>query len=115
MVNTRLTPVRGNPARATSGRTAIDGRRIEYALRVDERKCRGAVLVLAYGTVEARPATGMAGRATCLIDSDPERILIAIKAHLDDPLHMAGGLALAPQRRARTTKVPRLSSVDGLA
>src|SRR5712691_10247725 len=56
----------------------------------------------------------MAGARPFLLDPDPDRVLIAVYAHLDHPLDVAGGLALLPQGSARTTEVPSLAARDGL-
>jgi len=56
----------------------------------------------------------VAGPAAGLLDADPHRVLVAIHAHLQHALDMAGGLALAPQLAARATVVPGLAGGDGL-
>ena len=48
-----------------------------------------------------------------LLDLDPDRVLVAIDAHLDDALGVAGRLALLPQRAARAAEVPGLAGGDG--
>ena len=50
-----------------------------------------------------------------LLDADPDRILIAIQAHLDHALGLTLGLAFSPQRMARPAEVPGLAARDGLA
>lgn len=55
----------------------------------------------------------MAG-GTSLFDDKFDRVLIAVGADFDDLLNVAGGLALAPERAARTRPVPRLACVYGL-
>ena len=51
-----------------------------------------------HGAVEARAPPGVAGARPGLLDLDPHGVLIAVDAHLDHALGVAGGLALAPQR-----------------
>src|SRR4029077_18551215 len=55
----------------------------------------------------------MAGAAH-LLDLDPDRVLVAIDAHLDDALGVARGLALPPQHAARAAEIPSLPGGDGL-
>src|SRR6516164_4400177 len=50
-----------------------------------------------HGAIKTRPSSGMAG-AGDLFDLDPNRVLVAIDAHVDDALRVAGGLAFFPQR-----------------
>ena len=64
--------------------------------------------------IEAGTPAGVTGGAG-LLDPDPDRILIAIGAHLHHALDMARGLALAPQRVAGAAEVPGFSTGDGLA
>src|SRR5262249_59450470 len=64
--------------------------------------------------VETGTPPGVAGRAD-LLDTDPDRILIAVGAHLDDALGVPGALALAPERVARAAEIPGLARGDGLA
>ena len=56
----------------------------------------------------------MAGGAG-LLNADPDRVLVAIGAHLDDTLDVTGGLALAPQRLAGAAEIPGFSARDRLA
>jgi hypothetical protein len=53
-----------------------------------------------HGAIETRAPPGVAGAGSHLLDLDPDRVLVAVDAHLDDTLHMAGTLALAPQALA---------------
>src|SRR5262245_44621455 len=55
----------------------------------------------------------MAGPRPFLLDLDPDRVLIAVDAHLHHALHVAGTLALAPERPARAAEVPGLPGRDG--
>ena len=50
-----------------------------------------------------------------LLDPDPDRILIAVQAHLDHALDLTGSFALSPQRVAGAAEVPGLATGDGLA
>jgi hypothetical protein len=54
----------------------------------------------------------MAG-AGDLFDFDPNRVLVAVDAHFDDALDVAGGLALFPERVTRAAKVPGLAGGNG--
>src|SRR5437016_4364768 len=56
----------------------------------------------------------MAGARALLLDLDPHRILVAVDAHLDEPLRVARGLAFAPQPLARAAVVPGLAARDRL-
>ena len=55
--------------------------------------------------------TGGAG----LLDPDPDRILIAIQAHLDHALGLTRRLTFSPQRVARPAEVPGVAARDRLA
>src|SRR6516225_11429663 len=63
--------------------------------------------------IETGAAPRMAG-AGDLFDLDPDGILVAIDAHLDHALRMSGGLALFPQRLARSAEIPNLAGRYGL-
>src|SRR5262249_39140134 len=65
-----------------------------------------------HGAIKTRPSSGMAG-AGDLFDLDPNRVLVAIDAHVDDALRVAGGLALFPQRVARATEIPSFAGGNG--
>src|SRR5262249_44953893 len=88
---------------------------IEYP-RVAEFELGSAQLVArrakGHRAVETGAAPGMTG-AGDLFDLDPHGILVAIDAHLDHALRMAGGLALFPQRLARSAEIPRLAGCNG--
>jgi len=60
---------------------------------------KAPAIAWAHRAVEAGPSAGVA-RSACLLDPDPDRVLIAIQAHLDHALDMAGSFAFAPQRVA---------------
>ena len=64
-------------------------------------------------TIEAGAPPGVARAGAALLDLHPHGILIAVDAHLDDALRVAGGLALAPERAARAAVVPGLAALDG--
>ena len=55
----------------------------------------------------------MAGALTDLLDSEQERILVAIDPNLDNALDVAGGLTLAPKLGAGTTVEPGVACLDG--
>src|SRR4051812_16489737 len=92
---------------------AIDGARIEQAVRVDKGQADLAAPAF-HLAVEAGASAGVAGRAH-LLDADPDRVLVAVGAHLDHALGLAGALALPPQRVARAAEVPGFTGGDGLA
>src|SRR3954453_1164016 len=56
----------------------------------------------------------MTGRAL-LLDTNPDRILVAIHAHLDHTLGLTGTFALAPQRIAGAAEIPGLAARNRLA
>ena len=62
---------------------------------------RPAVRAQRHRAIEARAAAGVAGARAGLLDLDPDRVLVAVDAHLDDALGVAGALALAPERLLR--------------
>src|ERR1700731_4538504 len=68
--------------------------RIEHAL-VAEFEGHRAGFAERHRAIKARAAAGVAG-AGDLLDLDPDRILVAIDAPLDDALGVAAGLALLP-------------------
>src|SRR5580704_12575470 len=78
---------------------------IECFFAVAEFKLRRAGFAERHRAIEARAAAGVAGRDR-LFDLDPDGVLVAIDAHLDDALNVARGLALLPQRAARAAVVP---------
>src|SRR5262245_32094644 len=84
--------------------------RIEQPFGVDKDKARTALTRLDLA-IEARFASGVAGRAD-LLDADPDRVLVAIHAHLDHALGLTRGLTLSPQRPARAAVVPGLPALD---
>lgn len=92
---------------------AVDGFRIELAIRVHERQSCTALAFFDL-SVKAGVSSGVAG-GTGLLDPDPYRVLIAIQPHLDDTLDVTGGLALAPQGFARAAVIPGFSARDRLA
>src|ERR1700742_4357887 len=98
---------------AADGLLPIDGLRIEHLVGIDKGQLR-ATLAAINLAVKARAAAGVAGGAD-LLDPDPDRVLVAVQAHLDHALGVAGGLALAPQRIARAAEVPGVAAFDGLA
>src|ERR1700730_9219940 len=51
--------------------------------------------------IEARAPPGVASAEPGLLHLDPDRILVAVEAHLHDALHVAGGFALAPEALPR--------------
>ena len=55
----------------------------------------------------------MAGAGALLLDPDPHRVLIAVDAHLDDALHMAGRFTLAPEGATGAAEIPSLAGRDG--
>src|SRR6202020_55442 len=83
---------------------AIDRLRIELAISVHERQSCTAFGRLDLA-IEAGMPSGVTGCAG-LFDADPDRVLVAIGAHLDHALDVAGGFALPPQRLARPAVVP---------
>src|SRR6267378_8700935 len=91
----------------------INRLRIEHLVRIHERQKRPAI-AWAHRAVEAGPSAGVA-RSACLLDLDPDRVLIAIHPHLDHALDMAGSFAFAPQRVAGAAEIPRLPAGDGPA
>ena len=92
---------------------AVHLRRIELPVRIDERQPR-ATIGRIDPPVEARPPASVTGGAG-LLDPDPDRVLIAIQAHLDHALGLTGRLTFSPQRIARTAEVPGLAARDRLA
>src|SRR5262245_29804830 len=87
--------------------------RVERALRVAELERDRAGLAERHRAVEAGAPAGMAGPRPRLLDLDPDRVLIAVDAHLHHALHVAGALALAPERPPRAAEVPGLPGRDG--
>ena len=59
----------------------VDGMRIEHLVGIHKRELVSRLDL----AIEARPAAGVAGRVL-LLDAEPNRVLIAIDPHLDDPL-----------------------------
>src|SRR6202044_3442728 len=92
---------------------SVNSLRIELKIRIHERQPRTSVGRLDLA-VEAGMPAGVTGR-TGLFDADPDRILVAIGAHLDYALDVAGGFALAPQRLTRPAVVPGFAGRNGLA
>src|SRR5579863_9205749 len=111
MVNGGLREAPGG--RPPEGSLPIDRLRIEFPGRIDEQQPRTAVRPLDLA-VETGMPPGVTGRSR-LLDANPDRVLIAVGAHFDHTLDMAGGFALAPQRLARAAKVPGLAGRNGLA
>jgi hypothetical protein len=70
----------------------------------DKRVSPSAVVTL-------RSPSGVTGR-TGLLDTDPDRVLIAIHPHLDHALGLSGAFAFSPQRIARTAEVPGIAARD---
>ena len=85
----------------------VDRLRIEHALVAKFERDR-AGFAERHRAIETRATAGMAG-AAALLDFDPDRILVAVDAHFDDALGVAGGLALLPQRAARAAEIPGLA------
>src|ERR1700733_13738559 len=52
--------------------------------------------------------------ATGLLDLDPDRILVAVDAHLDDALKVARAFAFTPELAARPGEVPCFAGGNGL-
>ena len=102
-------------ARASLSRLAVDRLRIERLVGVAEFERHRAGLPERHGAVEARAPPGVAGARARLLDLEPDRVLVAVDAHLDDALDVAGAFALLPQRLARAAEVPGLAGLDGLA
>src|SRR5262245_53961629 len=86
---------------------------IERPLRVAEFEGDRAGLAERHRAVEAGAPAGVTGPRPFLLDLDPDRVLITVDAHLDHALHVAGGLALAPERAARAAEIPGLAGRDG--
>src|SRR6185312_12752719 len=88
---------------------------IELPLGVDEAERHSAAGRGAkrHGAVETTLAPSVAGSVAALLDLEPNGILVAVRAHLDDALDVAALLALPPQPVARTRPVIRLSRLDG--
>src|SRR5260370_30091077 len=95
---------------------AIRFARIECFLGVAELEPEGGVRAVAqrHRAIEARAPPGMASAGSGLLHLDPNRILVAVEAHLHDPLHVTGGFALAPQALPRAAEVPSLAGRDRL-
>src|SRR5580704_834345 len=85
--------------------------RIEYALVAEFERYRPR-LAERHRAIKARAAAGVAG-AGDLLDLDPDSILVAVDAHLDDALSVAGSLALLPQCAPRAAEIPSLAGGDG--
>src|SRR5262249_10083090 len=64
--------------------------------------------------VEAGLSPGVAGRAD-LLDTDPDRVLVAVGAHLGHALGLTRRLTLSPQRITRAAEVPGLSGRNRFA
>src|ERR1700730_5221368 len=90
---------------------AIRRLRIEHA-RVAEFERHRAGFAERHRAIKTRAAAGVAG-AGDLLDLDPDRVLVAVNAHLDDALGVTGSLALLPQRAPRTAEIPCLAGGDG--
>src|ERR1700682_3245923 len=88
-----------HPVRDTEHLLPINRLRIEHLVRIHERQSRPAFAVCVDLPVEAGTPASVARRA-CLLDPDPDGVLIAIHPHLDHALDMAGGFAFSPQRVA---------------
>src|SRR3990172_9574910 len=94
----------------------VDGFRVELSLRVDEAERHAAARG---GTerdhpIEAGSAPGVAGGLDARrLDLQPDRILVAVGAHLDDALRVPALLALAPEAAARPRPIMRLARLDG--
>src|ERR1700719_4499740 len=86
---------------------------IEYPVRLGKRQTAAALGGVDLA-VETGTAAGVTGRAD-LLDADPDRVLIAIDAHLDDPLNVAGAFTFSPQRFAETAVIPGLPARNRLA
>src|SRR3954467_9040580 len=97
----------------TSGLLLVHRIRIEQPVRIGKDETGAAVFGLDLA-VEAGPAAGVTRRAD-LLDTEPDRILIAIGADLDHALGLTRGLTFSPQGLARAAEVPGLAGRDGLA
>jgi hypothetical protein len=64
--------------------------------------------------IETALALCMAGRAF-LLHSDPDGILVAVHAHLDDFLRVSAGLAFTPELLARPREKPCVTRVNAKA
>src|ERR1700687_6000330 len=91
---------------------AIRRLRIEHTLVAKFELDRAALLSERHRAIKTRSAAGVTG-ARHLLDLDPHRVLVAVDAHLDDTLSVAGRLALLPQRTARAAEIPRLAGRNG--
>src|SRR5262249_58047984 len=88
--------------------------RIERPLAVAKLERHRPGLAQRHRAVEARAPAGVAGAGTLLLDPDPHRVLVAIDAHLDDALRVAGGFAFAPKGSTGAAEIPRLPGRDRL-
>src|SRR5262249_7535063 len=91
---------------------AIDRVRIKPLRAVAKLELDRARLRQRHGAIKAGAAAGMTGARPALLNLDPDRVLVAVDAHLDDALHVARTLALAPQGAARTAVVPGVAARD---
>src|SRR5260370_7162088 len=87
---------------------AIRFARIKCFLGVAELEPEGGVRAVAerHRAIEARAPPGMASAGSGLLHLDPDRILVAVEAHLHDPLHVPGGSALPPTPLPPPAKYP---------
>src|SRR3989304_6716883 len=94
----------------------VNGLRVELPLRVDEAERPAAARG---GTerdhpIEAGSAPGWAGGLDARrLDLQPDRVLVAVGAHLDDALRVPALLALAPEAAARPRPIMCFPRFDG--
>src|SRR6516162_5350192 len=89
---------------------------VELALRVDETQRKTGAPCATHGkrAIEARPAAGVAASlGASNLDFQPDRILVAVRTQLYDPLSIPADLALSPQAATRARPVMRLARLDG--
>src|SRR5712671_2144686 len=81
------------------GIVAVDRVRIERLLGAAKIHHERSVGRLAerHRAIETRASPGVAGARSRLLDLDPDGVLIAIDAHFENALDVAGAFALAPQ------------------
>src|SRR5215204_7231098 len=92
----------------------VNGRGIKCSILFDEceRHRRAYCLPQGHGAIETGAPAGVTGPCPALIDLDPDGVLVAVDAHLDHALRVAGSRAFAPQFSARTAEVPGLAGLD---
>src|SRR5690348_1129276 len=90
----------------------VDLGRIEHLLGVAKLEDQAAEVGLLerHRAIEAGGPAGVAGAGADLLDAQPDRVLVAVDAQLDDALAVAGGLALLPELLARAAVEPRFAA-----